>query len=381
MPPAFTDRRAGEPVHSADDTDAAEDGVIFVTGGELERPSAESTFSFQYVPQVYAFPALPSVAVTEPDLAEPYAIEVWAEKSTMNDILLPLAQRYGVTLVAGVGELSLTHCHWLIERALAHGKPLRVLYISDFDPAGNRMPVSVARKIEYLIRRDGYDLDIRLEPLVLTREQVERYALPRIPIKDSDFGKRHFETRYGEGATELDALEALYPGELRRLVVAAIRRYREPTEQARRENLAIAAEVSAQAEDERQAVLAEFDEQLADLRRAHEAMRQSIRPHQDALAAIAAEAARRSREHLEAINAEVDAFHDRAEELWNAIAEALTERVPAAEEIAWASPVDADEDMDPLFDSARGYIEQNDRYKEHLGKPTARRARGNGRAP
>jgi hypothetical protein len=39
----------------------------------------------------------------------------------------------------------------------------RILYISDFDPAGAHMPVSVARKIEYLLRRDGHDLDIRLD--------------------------------------------------------------------------------------------------------------------------------------------------------------------------------------------------------------------------
>ena len=34
---------------------------------------------------------------------------------------------------------------------------------------------------------------------------------------------------------------------------------------------------------------------------------------------------------------------------------------------------DADEDDDPLFDSTREYVEQVDRYKEHQGKPIARR--------
>jgi hypothetical protein len=83
-----------------------------------------------------------------------------------------------------------------------------VIYISDFDPAGNGMPVSVARKIEHILRRDGHDdLDIRIDPLVLTAEQVERYRLPRIPIKETDARKRHFEARFGTGAVELDALE------------------------------------------------------------------------------------------------------------------------------------------------------------------------------
>ena len=36
---------------------------------------------------------------------------------------------------------------------------------------------------------------------------------------------------------------------------------------------------------------------------------------------------------------------------------------------------DADEDDDPLFNSTREYVEQVDRYKEHQGRPIARRAR------
>jgi hypothetical protein len=253
---------------------------------------------------------------------------------------------------------------------------VRLLYISDFDPSGDRMPVSVARQVEYLIRSGGHDFDVRLDPLVLTREQVERYRLPRIPIKDSDLGKKHFEDRFGEGATELDALEALHPGELRRIVVEAIARYRLPALRARAENRRIAIRVNAEVEGVRQEVLTERLAELADLRQAFTAMRQTILPHQQALAAIAAEATRRSREHIEAINAEAAAFYERAAELWSEIGEALEERVQDAGEIDWASPDEADEGDDPLFDSARGYVAQIDRYKAHQGKPTTRRGNG-----
>ena len=34
-----------------------------------------------------------------------------------------------------------------------------------------------------------------------------------------------FEERFGEGMTELDALEALHPGELQRILVTEIERY------------------------------------------------------------------------------------------------------------------------------------------------------------
>jgi hypothetical protein len=69
-----------------------------------------------------------------PEIVEPYAIEVWAEKSTMNDVLVPLARRLNVTVVTGVGELSHTHCNKLVKRVLEHGRKTRILYIADFDP-------------------------------------------------------------------------------------------------------------------------------------------------------------------------------------------------------------------------------------------------------
>jgi hypothetical protein len=180
----------------------------------------------------------------------------------------PLARGRNVTFVAGLGELSATHCAWHIERVLAHRKRTRILYISDHDPAGEIMPVSVARKIEFLLRRDGHDLDVRLEPLVLTREQVEAYALPRIPIKDSDVRKGHFEERHGEGAVELDALEALHPGELARVVEAAIDRYRAPARRARQENQVVASLASASASAARQEVIEEYEHENAALRAA-----------------------------------------------------------------------------------------------------------------
>ena len=244
----FTDRRAGEPVFVAEDKDDKPDrgAMIGGYGAWLDDPPKEAAFFVQYFPKRFELPELPDAYVAVPEFGEPYALEVWCEKSTVNDILEPQAQRLNFTLITGLGELSWTHCLWHVRRVLAHGKKTRILYISDFDPAGNRMPTSVARKIEILLRRDGHDLDIRLDPILLTREQVERYRLPRIPIKSSDAGKKDFEDRFGEGAVELDALEAIHPGELARIVEAEVAFYRRPTRQAKGDNLALAWEIRAQ---------------------------------------------------------------------------------------------------------------------------------------
>jgi hypothetical protein len=377
----FTDRRAGEPLYLANERDVDGRAFVFHAGGSVEPPADVAlAFHFYYTPRTYSMPeASPSVYVTPPSLAEPYAVEVWAEKSTMNDVLAPLARRLNFTLVTGVGDLSVTHCNWLVDRVLSHRKSTRIFYVSDFDPSGSRMPVGVARKIEHGLRRDGHDLDIRLEPLVLTRAQVEHFRLPRIPIKASDKGRKQFEERFGEGAVELDALEALHPGELARIVTKAVTRYRLPTGQAQEENRRIAARVAADLARAKQEVMDEFDADLAGLAGAFETMQETIRPHQEALAAIAAEltaaadaANARAQEHVEAVNTSASAFYERAAEVWGEVAAALRERTEDAHEVAWASPAEVAEG-DSLYASERGYVEQNDWYKAHLGKPTRRR--------
>jgi len=171
-----------------------------------------------------------------PAIDQRYHVELWCEKSTMNTILLSLARRYDLNVVTAAGEFSVTHCHRLVQRATASGRPVRILYISDFDPAGVGMPVAASRKIEFLIRRDNLDLDVQVRQIALTHRQCVEYRLPRTPIKDERRAER-FEGRFGEGATELDAMEGLHPGVLRRLIEQEVLRYydtdlQERTEQA-----------------------------------------------------------------------------------------------------------------------------------------------------
>jgi len=157
---------------------------------------------------------------------QPYHLEVWCEKSTMDDVLQPVCNRHGANLVTFTGEVSIASCNNLIGRIKQSGnKPARVFYISDFDPAGNSIPVAMSRKVEYLIYKADLEFDVKILPLALTLEQVEHYQLPRAPIKDTERRARSFEQAFGIGATELDALEALYPGELANIVTDALETY------------------------------------------------------------------------------------------------------------------------------------------------------------
>jgi hypothetical protein len=160
-----------------------------------------------------------------PASVQAYHQEIWNEKSTVNDIVVPVCEHFGENYVYGLGEMSITAVKNLIHRVVSADKPVRIWYISDYDPAGENMPISVARKIEWFVRTHYPGLDIRLDRLVLTGEQCRKYELPRTPIKNTDLRKTGWEERHGEGATELDALEALHPGELARILTDAMTPY------------------------------------------------------------------------------------------------------------------------------------------------------------
>ena len=216
-PAAFNDRRTPETMLFAPSPSPYEPWIA--VNGSLSRAGIE----------LPPFPDLPDYSVYNYSGEQPYHLEVWCEKSTMNDVLTPLCKRYGANLQTGMGEMSITATLALVKRLQAAEKPARIFYVSDFDPAGQSMPVAVSRKIEYFVRQSGLDLDIRLFPVVLTLEQVQYYQLPRTPIKETERRREGFEERHGEGAVELDALEALYPGELGVLLSQAIEQYYDTT--------------------------------------------------------------------------------------------------------------------------------------------------------
>lgn len=161
------------------------------------------------------------------DGEQPYHVEIWAEKSTMDDILLPIGREHGLNIVTSLGYQSITSIVDMCKRVAQIEKPVRIFYISDFDPSGDNMPVAVARQTEYWLQSYAPDGHVKLHPLVLTEEQVDEFQLPRTPIKSTDKRKKQFEDHHGRGATELDALEGLYPGKLREIVEEAIAPYRD----------------------------------------------------------------------------------------------------------------------------------------------------------
>jgi hypothetical protein len=254
---------------------------------------------------------------------------------------------YKVNLITGVGELSYTACRNFITRL--DDRPARIIYITDFDPSGQNMPVSAARKIEYELYRQGLDNDVQVRHIILTHAQCLQYELPRTPIRETNPQAPRFEQRFGEGATELDALEALRPGVFASIVRKEIERYWNP--------------------DHSRAVQTQIDNFQEELDRVQNSM---YAEHFEEIEAFNVEI-RQLNAQLRSVNRQARELHERMKPKWHAMVEKLRENQPEPE--LECPEFDADEDTNPLFDSTRGYVEQMDYYKIYQDRPTERRAR------
>ncbi len=177
-------------------------------------------------------------------------------------------------------------------------------------------------------------MDVTLNPLILTEQQCREYRRPRTPIKESERRKDRFEEKFGTGATELDALEALHPGVMARLLEAEIDRHLDPT----------------------------LEERVSEVRwnlrhRLREIQAAVTEPHQDEIDELTSD--------YEGIVASLEAWERSAEDLWSTITEELEEAQPNLSDFEKPEARPANEpDGFVLFDSKRDYLTQMDRYHE-----------------
>jgi hypothetical protein len=203
------------------------------------------------------------------------------------------------------------------------------------------MPVAVSRKLEYFVHRYGLDVDVRVFPVVLTLDQVRSYQLPRTPIKETERRRLGFESRHGEGAVELDALEALYPGELADLLSGYIEAYYDTSLGERVE--AFEQELAYRLEGIQQHVLGGFAPDIERVRQEYKQVR--------------AEYAQR-----------MQGCSERLSSLWNTIKSELALSAPRIDMEAFPQAVWAEEIGEGLYDSTRDYMEQLETYKAFQGK-------------
>ncbi len=265
---------------------------------------------------------------------QPYHVEVWAEKTTMNDILVPLCRSLGANYVSGAGYQSITAMVNLLRKRVSRlEKPTRVLYVSDYDKAGRNMPKQMARQMEFWIERYASEYDIRVEPIVMTAEQAAKYPT----FLDSD-------------AVELDAMQELDPGLLGRIVRQHVAQFRD-------------FDLSEKVDENEQAAKQIVDEAVADAMADELAVTEEIK-------AEAEEIYKGYRPRLEALATELGEelapLDERLETLQHAVTEKLAALEPDLPPLPEGVPEEEPDDEDWLFDSRRDYLEQLENYK---GRP------------
>jgi len=266
---------------------------------------------------------------------QPFHLEVWAEKTTANSVLVPLCRELGANYISGAGYISITAVvNLLRDRVESIKKPVRVFYVSDYDKSGENMPRQMSRQMQYWTEVYGSEYDIKVEPIVMTEEQSRRY--PHAPDSNK---------------VELDAMLEMDPGRLDRIVRDALSEYRDFDLQAN------VGEKEREAEEMLQETIEEeLEEDLKELEEIKSDVEKIYKAYRGPLKRLALE-----------LNRELRPYDRRLETLQQAVREnlgGLDVDLPDLPE----SEIEEDEDKEWLYSSERDYEEQLEVYKERKGK-------------
>ena len=270
---------------------------------------------------------------------QPYRLVFFGEKTSLKDVLAPLAAEFGADLYLMSGQISDTYLHQMARDAAADGRPLVVFTFSDFDPAGYwDMPTAIGRKLQALRDLLFPELEFTVVHAALGPEQVRELDLPSSPLKEGEKRAAKWLELYGSEQTEIDALATLNPDALRDIASAAIAPYFDAD---------LAERVRAAATDWQEIANAEIADQI----------------DSDRLDALKARA-EAALDELREVNTELDSM---ANEIEVSDAPELPEPDMEALEEAQAERRDA-----VLIDSDMDYVEATDRLNAHNEKAARR---------
>jgi hypothetical protein len=153
---------------------------------------------------------------------QPYKLVLIGEKSSLREVLAPIAERFQADLYLPAGEASDTMIHEMARVGADDGRPVVVFYFSDCDPAGWHMPISLSRKLQAFQASVFLGLEFQVHRVALSPDQVKAYGLPSSPLKDKELRADAWRSAMGVAQTEIDALAALQPDLLRGIAVDAV---------------------------------------------------------------------------------------------------------------------------------------------------------------
>jgi hypothetical protein len=164
----------------------------------------------------------PYAGVSDFSGRQPYHLVIFGEKSSLANVVVPIAQRYHADAYLPTGEISDTLLYQMAADGTEDGRPMQVFTLSDCDPAGYQMSVSIGRKLQAFRDLLFPDLQFEVRHVALTVEQVAELGLPSTPLKETERRADRWRAAFGVEQTEIDALATLQPQTLARIIRGAI---------------------------------------------------------------------------------------------------------------------------------------------------------------
>lgn len=162
--------------------------------------------------------------------------EVWAESRSIASVMLADCKELAVDLYpcGGFSSLSFVHAAAQSHNAGADKRPLTIIYVGDFDPAGVLIDVALERELREHLRSD-IELDFRR--IAINEWQVKTYDLPTKPRKEGD--KRSLQITYSVEAEAMPArdLRALLRNNVEVLLPIGALQVAKVAEQSERQHL------------------------------------------------------------------------------------------------------------------------------------------------
>ncbi len=134
---------------------------------------------------------------------QPNYAELWVEKQALAGVLEPLADEFHVPLMVNKGYSSQSAMYESANRFIRRGgdKAKYLFYLGDLDPSGEDMVRDIRERLDLF----GV-LDLEVEKIALTMDQVNEYEPPPNPTKVTDPRAQSFIDTYGDSCWEVDAL-------------------------------------------------------------------------------------------------------------------------------------------------------------------------------
>jgi hypothetical protein len=150
-------------------------------------------------------------------LNQPHKFEIWLEKNALMGLMLPIADKYGVTIQPCIGFASdSTYFDCKDDIRLQDGDT--ILYFGDHDVSGVQMDKNIEKTF-----RETHNLNITVERIGLLYEDIDKYNISPNPTKEEK--TKGYETqrkKYYQHHTKEGELDGLPPDVLQKREEEAI---------------------------------------------------------------------------------------------------------------------------------------------------------------